>query len=39
LKNSNIVLDRKILSELSVNEPAAMSAVISIAQKAIKKQP
>ena len=31
LKNSNIELNRKMLSELSVNEPAAMAAVIKMA--------
>lgn len=33
LKKSNISLDRKVLSELAVNEPAAFEAVL----KAIKK--
>jgi large subunit ribosomal protein L20 len=33
LKAANIGLDRKILSELSVNEPQAMKAVIDSANK------
>lgn len=28
LKNANIILDRKILSELAVNEPKAFSAIV-----------
>ncbi len=28
LKNTNITLDRKVLSELAVNEPAAFTAVV-----------
>lgn len=30
LKKSNVTLDRKILSELAVNEPTAMRAVIDL---------
>jgi len=33
LKTANITLDRKILSELAVNEPAAFTAVVKAAQK------
>jgi large subunit ribosomal protein L20 len=33
LKKSNIALDRKVLSELAVNEPAAFTAVVKTAQK------
>lgn len=33
LKKANITLDRKILSELAVNEPAAFKAVAEIANK------
>lgn len=33
LKKANITLDRKILSELAVNEPAAFKAVVEIANK------
>jgi len=33
LKEANIVLDRKILSELAVNEPEAMKTVIKAAIK------
>lgn len=33
LKGANITLDRKVLSELAVNEPAAFSAVVSAATK------
>jgi large subunit ribosomal protein L20 len=33
LKTTNITLDRKILSELAVNEPKAFEAVVKIAQK------
>lgn len=33
LKKANISLDRKILSELAVNEPAAFAAVVKTAQK------
>jgi large subunit ribosomal protein L20 len=33
LKKNNIVLDRKILSELAVNEPAAFKAVVEAASK------
>lgn len=33
LKASNITLDRKVLAELAVNEPAAFTAVIKAAQK------
>jgi large subunit ribosomal protein L20 len=33
LKTANIALDRKILSELAVNEPAAFTAVVAQAMK------
>ena len=33
LKKADITLDRKILSELAVNEPAAFSAVVKAATK------
>jgi large subunit ribosomal protein L20 len=33
LKGANITLDRKILSELAVNEPAAFEAVVKATQK------
>lgn len=33
LKAANINLDRKVLSELAVNEPAAFTAVIKASQK------
>jgi large subunit ribosomal protein L20 len=33
LKGANITLDRKVLSELAVNEPAAFEAVVKTAQK------
>lgn len=33
LKKANITLDRKILAELAVNEPAAFAAVVKAAQK------
>lgn len=33
LKTANITLDRKVLSELAVNEPAAFEAVVKSAQK------
>jgi large subunit ribosomal protein L20 len=33
LKNAHIQIDRKILSELAVNEPGAMKAVIDTATK------
>jgi large subunit ribosomal protein L20 len=33
LKGANIALDRKILSELAVNEPKAFEAVVKTAQK------
>jgi large subunit ribosomal protein L20 len=33
LKVSGITLDRKVLSELAVNEPAAFTAVVKAAQK------
>ena len=33
LKGANITLDRKILSELAVNEPAAFTAVVKASQK------
>lgn len=33
LKAANISLDRKVLSELAVNEPAAFTAVVKASQK------
>lgn len=33
LKKANIALDRKVLAELAVNEPAAFSAVVKAAKK------
>ncbi len=33
LKNTNITLDRKILAELAVNEPAAFTAVVKASEK------
>ena len=33
LKDANISLDRKVLSELAVNEPAAFSAIVKKASK------
>ncbi len=33
LKSANIQLDRKVLSELAVNEPAAFAEVVKTAQK------
>lgn len=33
LKKNNVSLDRKILSELAVNEPASFAAVVKIASK------
>ena len=33
LKKSNIALDRKVLSELAVNEPAAFTAIVKTTQK------
>jgi len=33
LKGANIILDRKVLSELAVNEPKAFEAVVKAAQK------
>src|SRR5947209_19606591 len=33
LKASNITLDRKVLSELAVNEPAAFTAIVKATQK------
>ncbi|CAN5405332.1 50S ribosomal protein L20 [soil metagenome] len=33
LKASNITIDRKVLSELAVNEPVAFTAVVKAAQK------
>lgn len=33
LKTAGITIDRKILSELAVNEPAAFTAVVKAAQK------
>ena len=34
LKGANVTLDRKILSELAVNEPKAFAAVVTTAQSA-----
>lgn len=33
LKKANVSLDRKVLAELAVNEPAAFAAVVKTAQK------
>lgn len=33
LKNANVILDRKVLSELAVNEPAAFEAIVKSVQK------
>lgn len=33
LKTANIILDRKVLSELAVNEPAAFTAVVKATSK------
>ncbi len=33
LKKANIILDRKVLSELAVNEPSAFEAVVKASQK------
>ena len=33
LKKADIILDRKVLSELAVNEPQAFAAVVKTAQK------
>lgn len=33
LKSANITLDRKVLSELAVNEPDAFAAIVKTAQK------
>lgn len=33
LKGANITLDRKVLSELAVNEPKAFEAIVKTAQK------
>ncbi len=33
LKNTNITLDRKVLSEIAVNEPAAFKAIVEASQK------
>ncbi len=33
LKTANITIDRKIMSELAVNEPAAFEAIVKTAQK------
>lgn len=33
LKDANVTLDRKILAELAVNEPAAFEAVVKTAKK------
>jgi large subunit ribosomal protein L20 len=33
LKTAGIILDRKVLSELAVNEPAAFTAVVKAVQK------
>jgi ribosomal protein L20 len=32
MKKANIILDRKILAELAVNEPAAFEAVVKAAK-------
>lgn len=39
LKNANITLDRKILAELAVNEPAAFTAVVKAANAPVKSGP
>lgn len=36
LKKSGVTVDRKILSELAVNEPKAFAAIVETAQKAVK---
>lgn len=33
LKSANITLDRKVLSELAVNEPAAFAAIVKASKK------
>jgi large subunit ribosomal protein L20 len=33
LKKANVTLDRKVLSELAVNEPTAFKAVVEVASK------
>lgn len=33
LKAANVSLDRKVLAELAVNEPAAFAAVVKVAEK------
>lgn len=33
LKASNIILDRKVLSELAVNEPAVFSEIVKVSSK------
>jgi len=33
LKKSNIILDRKILSELAVNEPASFKTIVEVSSK------
>lgn len=33
IKLANITIDRKILSELAVNEPAAFTAIVKVSQK------
>lgn len=33
LKTANVTIDRKIMSELAVNEPAAFEAIVKTAQK------
>ncbi len=32
LKKANIVIDRKMLAELAVNEPAAFAKIVAVAQ-------
>ncbi len=32
LKKANIVIDRKMLADLAVNEPAAFAKIVSVAQ-------
>ena len=32
LKQANIVIDRKMLADLAVNEPAAFAKIVSVAQ-------
>ncbi|MCX6727509.1 MAG: 50S ribosomal protein L20 [Candidatus Saccharibacteria bacterium] len=33
IKNANITIDRKIMSELAVNEPTAFAAIVKASQK------